>query len=166
MDVLEKNAFEKHWATGSVSAVDKEGWHILNHTERIWVKAGDVLVLWSWTGTAPVVEKLLRIEDFNLDLKTGITIAVKLADSSPAEQSAEITHQPQPISGTSVYMWVPYFSTLTWTPKVYKDTHAKRELTLGVCIRTQLDKTRGPRKGHHYVTTLAKFKTEWPNLQG
>lgn len=153
----EQLLFERSW-NDSLLASDPM-WRRLSFTSRIYVQQDQDLVLWEYHDGKAFPLALLTVTGFGLS-----------ADQGPTLTLQQITHRHPYIISTlpyavieGIYLWIPSFAGIRYTPRDYKDAASPRRLTVPLCIRT-LHRPHQPVNGARFLTSLTEFRKAWPDV--
>lgn len=158
---LNKDHYETLWASNLVAPEHRDAWCKLHSTHKTFANSKSMFIVWKLVDGQAQQLHMLEVSAGMMSMQRGITLQLTRINE-PGTKVIEISHSPTPILDTDVFIWVPFFCNLRWTPRDYDKSHDARFVRLPICIKTKSNFSNAPTEGHVYVTSLKRFKKEWP----
>ncbi len=151
---------ERRWLSRRVAG-DAVFAGLLN-TRRGHVYFGEYFVYWSVVGGQPAMKALMRVDNIHLG-ESGLS--VRLGVVRPGQEEVEtffFGHQPLKVSGLDLYLWLPAFAEVRYTPMDYSNPESKFHVSVPIVIRSLNRSDEGQDEGCSYFASKSEFVALWP----
>lgn len=157
MSTVDRISLEKAWAELNAHRVIPENiatWNRCRHASRIMLFEDRELVLWDWFMGKPRNLARLFVSDVAASFAAGFE-ALLVTDTG---EGVWISCAPQQLLGRDIFVWLPHFQDLGWTPN---PKTGEFTLRLSVVIRSKSAPDR-PEEGAVNLTDVQTYN----NLAG
>ncbi len=156
---ISKAQLELEWLAAAM--VGNKQWASNRSTHRVYVHEGSEIVVWSSNdGHTPSPKAIYRVVGLEMTATRGITIGLK----SPECALQVVTGKPHTLLGTDVFLWVPAFSDVRFTPRPFGDPESIRRLSVPICLKAPTNPLSIIKPDTMYVTERREFIKQWPGV--
>lgn len=162
----ERIRLEFTWANGAVREAtpdDADAFQGLRHGSRMFVYPDKLLIAWSLDAglhDGVTIHNVYRVTGIDCDFLEGIRLV--LCDQQ--DQRHLISHVPIRLPGLDVFLWMPAFNEVRFTPKDWFKPMRPTQFRVGLNFKQTRSLAGGPEEGCHYFSELVDFRRRFPHL--
>ena len=158
---FDKKTLELEWANSAVNTLLlpplQKLWGSLRSTLRTSASFKRAFVVWQLAEDGPKALYTLSPLDFGATFQGGLRLVL-----STPNGPLTVGHVPVKLPDVDVFVWLPQFSELRWSPYDYTDPTAGRQLTVPVCFKVASNLIKYPTIGDVYVSTATQLRQHFP----
>ncbi len=156
---LDKIGLEKSWL--ELQMADDALWRRLRVVHRNYVLPSSRFVVWAVEQNRPVILQTWQVHSFALHQR-GLSIVLQDADLPGRLQ--DLSHDPVQLPGHDIFLWIPAFSEVRFTGKLFADPLRDRRVSMPLMSRQaarpdQLITAPGTR----FFSSQKDFLKYWPS---
>lgn len=156
----DKLTLENAWANHTfINHRDAEAWHMSQSTHRIHVEQGSQMIYWESVDGQPRILDTVEVARLDASFISGLTLTLDTRQHGPLIINA---YPNQALPG--VFMWLPAFVDVRFTPRTYTRPGDGRRVTLPLILKTKNRSDRAPVDGVRYLSSVFEFCRLWPNI--
>jgi len=133
-------------------------WRTTPVASRISVHQDSILIMWSLEGDQPKLIDVFTVVEVRASWRLGMSL--RLDSKSYSEVPLWITHEPTPLFGKPVFVWMPFM------PDVRYERHPRADgwvMRTSLSVRTQSHPDTLT-DGDIYLTSIGEFRGRYPQF--
>lgn len=150
---------EKKWATQMMLGNDH--FFRLTRNRRLTAREGRIFVAWERQNGDAQIRALFRVSEITLSTTEGVRILLDVSTPNDSYQMA-LSHRPRRAAPLDLYLWVPAFNGMRYTPLNYSNPLGPRLLHIDLVSRTAGNPDTDHQDGVLCLETVEEFSKRWP----
>ena len=139
---------------------DNPLWQKRESKHLLYAQPDREFVAWSVRQGQAQIDDVLSIHAAELSLSEGITLVL----AGQSGFTTLVRHQPTLVPSLGIFVWVPAFTDLRFTPADYALGGAsKRTLSVPFFVKVASNPHKHLVEGGDYFSTMQEFKQLWPD---
>jgi len=152
-----RTELERGWYSADTRVIANPNWRDFRNTARDYLHHLKRFVIWDAKDGQPQLVDLIRAEHIGISWSGGLEAIFK---SARYETEFTVTNLPQEhIEG--IFMWIPHFADVRFTPFQFSDPKSPKRLTLPICFRTHHSNAR---ENSRHITEFKAFNQMSPGI--
>lgn len=154
---IDKSALSLKWLSDKMA--NHPNWRAsLPPARSMIVHQGKCLVVWKMSASGPRIVDMLKVANVQASFTSGLVLTLT---SGTFGENFIVTAHPREIL-TDVFMWIPPFADVRFTPMSFTNDDSVWRMTLPMLLRTSGGTE--PQLGQVAVSTLKEFRAQWPEI--